>query len=103
MGLAIQASPHTVDPACASTARPVVNLARAAWDIWARRDWLTKLLCDADAAFTICDHGETWLLVKGPVGAAVASARRIKWHVVSSAFAFRTDDGITINMTETCP
>ena len=43
MVLAIQAAPHTVDPAYACTSGPIGNFARAVWDMWLPREWLTKL------------------------------------------------------------
>ena len=58
MDPAIQAAPRTVDPAYACTVRPIGNLARAVWDMWLPREWLTKLAHAADAAFASSMDGK---------------------------------------------
>ncbi len=95
LALADERASQCTDPAHAAHTLPIAQWAEAVWGNWLPRPMLRLLIRAAKAKLTSALR--PWSCVRGPAGAAVASAARLGWHFVDAA-TLVTDQGRTLEL-----
>jgi len=93
-----------LDPTADATAAPMVRWAQEVWAAtsgYSTRHLDLRLLRDGWHG-VLQDAPQQWRQVRGPIGAAVMSARRIGWDV-SHPFEWVTDEGLLLMLAQESP
>ena len=79
---------------------PITALAMALWDTWVPRRFVLRAW--VTASMTAAGAASTWRSVRGPVSAALASAKRLGWQC-SEVGRFTTPEGVVLDLASCCP